>query len=360
MKGIFFISRRLSAKSGLAVVSVAISAVVMLIALFVSSGFRSAIQGSISAVSGDMAVLSPYMDIMSEKHYVRCTDEYKDLISGCPGVKRVSPSIYRAGIVKSGTGISGVVFKGVDSTYDFSMLSGRLVEGSFPVLRKGRISTEAAIPLSLAQEAGIGLGDTFLAYFIGEEVKARRFRVCGIYRSPIEEQEGNFVFSDLENLRRLNGWDEESVSAIEIFLKKGEEPSEVSGEVSFIVFSYSSADDPSAIVYETRNRFPSIFDWLDLLDFNLYAVLVLMFAVSGFNMVSGILIILFENMSSIGLFKALGMKNREIAKVFMAKASSIVLKGLAIGNVIAFALGILQDSTQFIKLNPENYIVDSV
>lgn len=360
MKGIFFISRRLSAKSGLAVVSVAISAVVMLIALFVSSGFRSAIQGSISAVSGDMAVLSPYMDIMSEKHYVRCTDEYKDLISGCPGVKRVSPSIYRAGIVKSGTGIYGVVFKGVDSTYDFSMLSGRLVEGSFPVLLKGRISTEAAIPLSLAQEAGIGLGDTFLAYFIGEEVKARRFRVCGIYRSPIEEQEGNFVFSDLENLRRLNGWDEESVSAIEIFLKKGEEPSEVSGEVSFTVFSYSSADDPSAIVYETRNRFPSIFDWLDLLDFNLYAVLVLMFAVSGFNMVSGILIILFENMSSIGLFKALGMKNREIAKVFMAKASSIVLKGLAIGNVIAFALGILQDSTQFIKLNPENYIVDSV
>ena len=186
MKGVFFISRRLSAKSGLAVVSVAISAVVMLIALFVSSGFRSAIQGSISAVSGDMAVLSPYMDIMSEKHYVRCTDEYKDLIGGCPGVKRVSPSIYRAGIVKSGTGISGVVFKGVDSTYDFSMLSGRLVEGSFPVLRKGRISTEAAIPLSLAQEAGVGLGDTFLAYFIGEEVKAR-------YREQVAKCSSRFL-----------------------------------------------------------------------------------------------------------------------------------------------------------------------
>ena len=154
MKGVFFISRRLSAKSGLAVVSVAISAVVMLIALFVSSGFRSAIQGSISAVSGDMAVLSPYMDIMSEKHYVRCTDEYKDLIGGCPGVKRVSPSIYRAGIVKSGTGISGVVFKGVDSVRVWCARLSFLCENS-PAWAVGGLRLSTLRPKSLQRGMSI-------------------------------------------------------------------------------------------------------------------------------------------------------------------------------------------------------------
>ncbi len=360
MNRTFFISRRLSARSGLATVSVALSVVVMLLALFISSGFRSSIQGAISAVSGDVSVLSPYMDMMNEGNYIRCTPDYIRQLEDCPGVRLAVPTIYRAGIIKTKEGISGTVFKGTDSSYDFGMLSGRLVEGSFPVSAGTRISTDAAIPISLSRETGLGVGDSFTAYFVADEVKARKFTICGVYRSPIEEEEGNFVFVDIENLRRLNVWDEESVSAIEIFIKRGEDPSQVAGMVSHTVSVYSSDDDPSAIVYQTKNRFPSIFDWLNLLDFNLYAVLVLMFAVSGFNMVSGILIILFENMSVIGLFKALGMRSRAIAGVFMAKASAIVLTGMAAGNAVAFAIALLQKHTGFVGLNPENYIVDTV
>lgn len=360
MNTVSFISGRLKARSSLATVSVAISALVMLLALFVSSGFRSAIMGSIVAVSGDMAVMSPYMDMMNEGHSVRCTPGYLRLLEECPGVSHVSAAVYRAGVIRGADGISGMIFKGVDSTYDFSVLSERMVSGDFPDFSSARISTRAAIPLSLAEEAGLVPGDSFTAYFIGEEVKARKFEVSGIYRSPIEEKEGNFVFSDIRNLQRLNGWDGESVSAIEIFVEKGEEPSEVAAMVSHTVFEYSEEGDPSSIVYETRNRFPSVFGWLDLLDMNLYAILLLMFIVSGFNMVSGVLIILFENMSFIGMMKALGMRSMAIAKVFMHKASRIVLAGLAIGNAAAFAIGLLQRCTGFIGLNPENYVVDRV
>ena len=150
------------------------------------------------------------------------------------------------------------------------------------------------------------------------------------------------------------------MSAIEIFLKKGADEEEAFNAVSQAIYECYDTEDPSAIVYATRNRFPSVFDWLGLVDFNLYAILLLMFVVSGFNMVSGLLIILFENISTIGILKTMGMRNTSIAKTFVAKASSIVLKGMLAGNAVALALAAIQNGTGIIRLNPENYIVETM
>ena len=360
MKTVFFISRRLSARSGLATLSVATSIVVMLLGLMISNGFRHEIQDSVFSSWGNMAVMSPYMDLMSEKHFVKAGQGQLDCIrASSKGIEDVSAVIYRAGVLKSQEGVSGVMFKGVDSLYDFAPLEGRLCEGEFPDYSAEGISTEALIPYRIAKESGLGTGDSFMAYFIGDEVKARRFRITGIYRS-LSGEDGSFIFADIGNLRRLNAWEPDAVSAIEIFLKKGADEEEAFNAVSQAIYECYDTEDPSAIVYATRNRFPSVFDWLGLLDFNLYAILLLMFVVSGFNMVSGLLIILFENISTIGILKTMGMRNASIAKTFVAKASSIVLKGMLAGNAVALALAAIQNGTGIIRLNLENYIVETM
>ena len=108
------------------------------------------------------------------------------------------------------------------------------------------------------------------------------------------------------------------------------------------------------------SRYPQLFDWLNLIDFNVFFVLVLMTVVAGFNMISGLLIVLFENIPVIGTLKSLGMKDRQIAKIFLSASSSVVLKGMAIGNGIALLFCLVQGTTRILRLDPQNYFVSFV
>jgi lipoprotein-releasing system permease protein len=85
-----------------------------------------------------------------------------------------------------------------------------------------------------------------------------------------------------------------------------------------------------------------------------------MIAVAGVNMITGLLIMLFENISTIGLLKSLGMRNISIMNVFITRAAGTVFKGMLVGNVIAFVLCIIQDATHIISLDPVNYFVSYV
>ena len=108
------------------------------------------------------------------------------------------------------------------------------------------------------------------------------------------------------------------------------------------------------------DRYSTLFDWLNLIDFNVGAILILMTIVAGFNMISGLLILLFRNISTIGTLKALGMTDKGIAGVFLRVSSRIVLIGMAAGNALALLFCLIQGSTHLIRLNPENYFVSFV
>ena len=203
-----------------------------------------------------------------------------------------------------------------------------------------------------------------LTYFIGEKVRARQFNVVSVYESMLETDDRLVVYADLADLQRLNGWDSNQVSAMEVMLDKDsrneEKMADVTSEVGAALYAYTAEDETTVLATSCVSRYPQIFDWLNLMDFNVFFILLLMTIVAGFNMISGLLIMLFENISTIGLLKSLGMTDVSISKVFLSSSAVLVLKGMAAGNAIAILFCIVQDTTHLLKLDPENYFVSYV
>ena len=329
-------------------VSIAISFLVMIIAVAVSSGFREEIRDGISDLTGDVQLMPVDMNYIGESSPVSATPSFLADIQALPEVKEVVPAVYRAGIIKKGEDIHGVLFKGVPS-----------VPGAPDTVKLG-----VSIPNRLSKLLDIRPGDRMLAYFIGDNVKVRNFNVTGVYDAIMDGTDNIVVLADMADIQRLNGWSADEVSNLEISLSRGSR--DVAGirkatdEVGMIALENAAADDDTLVATSVISRYPQIFDWLNLIDFNVLFILVLMTMVAGFNMISGLLIMLFRNISTIGTLKSLGMTDRSIAKVFLKVASVIVLKGLVIGNAIAFLFCLVQDRTHILKLNPENYFVPFV
>jgi lipoprotein-releasing system permease protein len=255
--------------------------------------------------------------------------------------------VYKAGVVKNGDNIHGVLFKGVPG--------GGSQEGK---------SLSVSIPSRLGEITSLKPGDKMLAYFVGEKVKMRQFTVADVHDVILEADDNLVVYADMADLQRIMEWDENQVSAIEIALESSykDERSlrEMNMQIGTIVNSYSKDSDSPVIATSSVSKYPQLFDWVNLIDFNVFFILLLMTIVAGFNMISGLLIMLFENISTIGLLKSLGMTDKAISKVFLSSSAVLTGKGMLIGNLLALAFCILQSTTHMIPLNPENYFVPYV
>ena len=351
MDASFFISRRLRFKGKIAMMSIAVSFLVMIIAVAVSSGFRHEVRNGISSVWGDIQLLPLNMNVLDEASPIESDPAYLPHIQSMNGVEDVVPVIYRAGIVRNSDEIHGVLLKGVPSE-------------KLPFSNPDSCSLAVSIPRRLSDMVNLEVGDKMLTYFIGNKVRARQFNIVSIYESALETDDRLVVYADLKDLQRLNGWEQNEVTAMEIMLdeesRDGSSIAEITKNVGAAVYAYSAEDETTVLASSCVSRYPQIFDWLNLMDFNVFFILVLMTIVAGFNMISGLLIMLFENISTIGLLKTLGMTDKAIAKVFLSTSAVLTIKGMAIGNALAIIFCIVQSSTHLLKLDPVNYFVSYV
>ena len=325
-------------------VSIAVSFFVIIVAVSVSSGFRHEIRSGISSICGDLQILPDDMNYVGNQRPVSDSASWLRGVRSLPGVVSVSPAVYKAGIVKSGDNIHGVLIKGVE--------------------RKDTVPLGVSIPSALADKLSLVQGDDMLTYFIGEKVRVRKFRVTDVYRGVLDGSDNLVVFAQIGDMRRLEGWGDGDASCFEVMLDPSRRSADRMKGMSALVGTYiltnETEDDPDVTVTSAQSRYPQIFAWLDLIDFNVLWILILMIAVAGFNMISGLLILLFRNIPTIGTLKSLGMTDRAISCVFLRVASSLVLKGMAIGNGLALLFIAVQGTTKLIRLNPENYFVSFV
>ena len=346
MDASLFIGRRLRFKGKIVMTCVAVSFLIMIIAVSVSTGFRHEIRKGVSSIAGDVQLTRPDMNYMEEGSPINASPSYLSMIEDLPCTEAVVPAVYRAGIVKDGEDIYGVVVKG----------------------RPGRVSDSLAlavsVPESFARKTGISVGDRMLTYFVGEKMQVRQFNVAEIYDSGVDPDGKFLIYADIDDMRRLNGWTADQASLLEVMLKpdfkteKGMKES--ASQIGFIMNAYEQEEDDTLIASSAISKYPQLFGWLSLIDFNVFFILLLMTIVAGFNMISGLLIMLFENISTIGLLKSLGMTDVSISKVFLSSSAVLVLKGMAAGNAIAILFCIVQDTTHLLKLDPENYFVSYV
>lgn len=339
-----FISRRLGFKGKMAIIAIAVSFFVMIVAVAVSGGFRQEIRNGVSSITGDVLLTGSDFNYYSEDTPVSSSPSYLGELEAVRGVESISGAIYRAGIIKAGDDIHGVLFKGVEDFGDSTLL--------------------ARIPSKLSELLKLQPGDEMLSYFVGEKVKARKFKVEEVYESLVETDESLIVYVPLDDLRRVNGWEEGQVSALEVRLgdeyKSRRAIKEKTSEIGTICLMSATEEEDGMIATASVDKYSQLFDWLDLIDFNVVAILLLMTVVAGFNMISGLLIMLFRNISTIGTLKALGMADKSIAGVFLLVSARIVAMGLAIGNALALLFCLIQGKTHLLKLNPENYFVSFV
>lgn len=348
-----------SSSNTIACASVAISILVMFMAMVISDGFKREIKETSVGFSGEVFLLSPGQEITNQLYPISGRPSYIDKIHSLKGIESVNDVAYTSGMLKSDESVQGIMFKGVDSTYSLDFFEKYLVEGNLPDFSGKSASNQILISERLASLMNYKCGDKITAYFVGESVRVRRFTISGLYNVRLDEMDKTLAIVDIRQTRRLNGWESDQVSNIEIKLAAGANADKICREIEEIILD-RPWDDDSVIASQIRYIYPHIFDWLDLLNMNVLIILILMIVVAGFNMISGLLIILFEKTSMIGLLKALGMKTRDICRVFIYRGSFIVIKGMVIGNVIAIILSILQGVFHIIPLDPANYFVDHV
>ena len=338
-----FIARKLQFQGKLAAASIAVSFLVIIVAVAVSSGFRQSVRDGVARLTGDIRI-APSSAVATEGAPIPVHLPSEEAILAIPGVQSVRPVAVRAGIVRSGDIIHGVLVKGLPDRPDSSLC--------------------VSIPTRLAAITGLREGDDMTTYFIGDQVRVRKFHVTEVHRDMLEMDDNLVVYANLADIQRLNGWNADQASALEVSVDPAHRTNlwvnDLTDEIGMRLLLSGAEGEDSLVATSSVRTYAQIFDWLDLLDFNVLVILILMIVVAGVNMISGLLIVLFRNIATIGTLKTLGMGDRAIGKVFLRVAAGVVLKGMLVGNALGLLFCFVQQSTHLLKLDPSNYFVSYV
>lgn len=358
----------------IAVVAVALSVAVMILANALITGFKKEISGKIFGFWGHIHITDsdftrslleaypirkdqpfyPSLDTVRSVQYVERRNvggyELERMVSSRGGIRHIQVTALKPGIIKSKEEMEGIVLKGVGQDFDWSFMERYLQEGERLSLPDSSISSDILISRQTANRLKVGVGDRFEVHFVEkQEQLTRRFTVKGIYKTGLEEYDRLFALADIRQVQRLLGWSEDEVGGFEVFIDDIDDLTAITDYIYFQVL-------PNNLYAETiREKFSEIFDWLDLQDINEGVILTLMVLVAIINMMTALLILILERTNMIGTLKALGASNWGIRKIFLYYAGYIIVMGLFWGNLIAITLGLLQERFGFIRLSEENY-----
>ena len=339
----------------LAVTSVALAITVMIISLAVVVGFKNQIRDKVVGFVAPIHIQTLDLNESYEEQPFVVDERLKKALETTPGIRHYQLVADKAGMVKTDEEIQGVVMKGVGADYDWNYFKTCLIAGEIPTYVDGERSTEVLVSKSVADKMLLKVGEDVRVWFIDEDMQARgrKFNVKGIFETGLSEFDDRYLFCDLDQIRRLNHWDDDETGMVEVWLDDVEMMDQVNEQLYFNI--------PGTLTsYTARESNPQIFDWLALLDTNVWLILVLMFLVAGITIISMLLIIIIEKTSTIGLLKAMGANNGFVRQVFMRRSIGILLLGMIIGNVIGIGFCLIQLSTGFIHLNPETYYLSAV
>lgn len=350
--------------------AVALGMAVMTIAICIGTGFKKEIRQKIVGF-GSNIVISQYDTNQSyETNPIVVDTLLTDKLKELEGVTRVTPYIIKAGIIKTKDAVQGIALKGVDYGYDSEFVRSILQEGK--ILHDSTAISETptdGIMLSshIANIMGLKLGDPVRIYFVQNGIRARKFSLIGTYDSHFTEFDDRYAFVDIRQLRKLNAWEERQSTGIEIGIENFDDLDDIATEVLHTAMWYSEAHEPDEKIDDLMLRIQTIrdtqsqlFAWLDLLDMNILVILALIIAVASLNMISGLLILILENTTTIGLLKTMGAKDSLIRHIFIRMAISIIGKGMLWGNITGLSICAIQYFTGIMPLDPTNYYLDHV
>lgn len=346
----------------IATAGVVLGLAVMIISVCVVKGFQTEIRAKLAGFAAHLEVLDE-RSFSSPESYPIVTDQaLMSKIKTVPGITRVQRVSEKMGILKTNDAFQTILLKGVGADFDTTFLRQCVVEGRLPRFAKEGGTDEVIISQQVARTLGLKRGDRVYAYFVSDAIRLRRFTIVGIYATNLSQFDERMIWTDRHTVNKLNDWDPEQSSALEIFLTEPEKTDVVQADINRLV---GGMDDGRGGVYGTMSlsenpTTAAVMQWLSLLDFNVLVILALMLGVAGFTTISGLLILVLERTRTIGILKSLGASNTRIRRVFLTYATLIVAKGLLWGNILGVGIVLLQRYFGWVKLDPATYYVSEV
>jgi lipoprotein-releasing system permease protein len=339
----------------IAILAIALSILMMVMSVATGIGLQQKIREKLSAFNGHV-IVSNFDDNQSQVTAEPIDSRLLPVsqLKKNGFITHLQPIITKGALIRTETDVEGIIFKGVDASYQWKNLKEFLVEGKIPTYKEGYIN-EVLISQFLANRLKLKVGSSFNTFFMktqGKLPSMRKFKIAGIYNSGFQEFDSSYIIGNIEHLQRINKWQPSQVGAYEIFID-----------------DFSKLDERAKEIYKTipptfnstsiSEKYFSVFEWLKLFDFNILVILIIMIGVATINMVVALLVLILERTQLIGMLKALGANNWSVRKIFLYNAAHLISRGLLWGNGIAILLLVVQKKFEIIKLNPESYYVSS-
>ena len=366
----YFIAKRIHFQQGkknvsrpavrIATIGIALGLAVMLISVAVVIGFKNEIRNKTIGFGGHIQITNFDNNNTYETNPIKVDKALIKRITAIDGVTHVQRFATKPGIIKTATEFQGIVIKGIDAGFNWNFFKSNLVEGKILDISGSTPSNQVVISKYLANLLGLKLGDSFYTYFIQEQIRARKFKIVGIYSTNFIEYDKLFILADMRQVQTLNDWSPESFSGLEVQINDFNRIDEVGDMVYDATANKFNKDGNSYTTQTIKQLNPQIFSWLSLLDMNVWVILILMLAVAGFNMISGLLILILERTNMIGILKSMGATNWSVRKIFLYHSAFLIGKGMLWGNVIGLSLCAIQYFTGVIPLDPQAYYVATV
>ena len=339
---------------------------VMIIAISILTGFKQEIRNKVIGFGSHIQILNFDSNNSFETKPIDSRQQFKQHVSGMPGIRHIQRFATKPGIAKAGMEFEGAVLKVFGPEYDWNFFKNSLLEGDVVHPTDTGRTKDVMISKYMASHLKLKLHDRFAFVCITRRdssegsMMMRDFSVCGIYQTDLEEFDKSYIIGDIKHVVKLNAWKPSDITGFEVLIDRFDEIDMKSDEVYETVNKDLAGDTEPFKVISIKEKYPHIFDWLNLQDMNIRVFLILMLLVAGFNMISGLLILILESTNMIGLLKALGARNYSIRQIFLIESTFLTLKGLLWGNLIGIVLCLIQKYTHFVKLDQASYYISYV
>lgn len=348
----------------IATAGVAVGLAVMILSVCLVKGFQGEVAAKLAGFASHIEVLDLNSQTDADNHPITADAALMDVVKKTTQAETVQRVSVKIGVMKTHDDFSGIMLKGIGKEYDKKFIRSCMVEGKFPDFGNNADAiNQIVLSRQIAEMLHLKVGDKVYVYFFTNTIKQRRFEIAGIYETHLQQFDKNFVWTDLQTINQLNDWGEEQCSLLEVKLQNFDDLKERTAKLGDAVTAYKNTHqitNLSVMSIRDNPRTRPVLSWLELLDLNVMVILVIMLCVAGVTMISGLLILILERTTTIGVLKALGASNRRIRRIFLVYAGHILVRGMVIGNVLAFLLALLQSQFHLVRLDPATYYVDAV
>lgn len=337
-----------------ALAGIIVGVVVMILTLCIVVGFKQTVTQKVAGFGAHIQVVSFDNNNTYDMQPIEVSDSLLLRLGSYEHVRKAAPFITKPGMLKTDSAFHGIVLKGTDY---WNFFRHNIIEGGLPTK-----PNQIIISQTVSSQLQLQVGDGVHAYFVDDnDVRARRFTICGIYNTGFGQFDDLFVITTLRDARRLQGWEANTYSGVEILVDDIQYLDETADRIYFATVNKLDENGYQCYYVQTlQEQNPAIFAWLDLLDMNVVVIIILMLLVAGFNIVSGLIILILDGIQLIGTLKALGADNRFVRRVFLWQAALLIGKGVLYGNSIAFILASIQYKFHWIPLESATYYVSYV